>query len=207
MGWQSFYGITLPYVRGFAYFLKVATQLQDSVGDNESGLDQIVRTLLKRKNRGHRCAEVDWTDLLAQHLGEEAKENFDAMASGKLVIPGSGALGLKYTLVRKDKERFDTCIDPASIGMRRVTGLKVGSRAALSGLREGDRILDSTFVWLCEAHFGQMMSLNVRRDGVEMEILYWPRSWEKVEAWEFVPVEGDWEFVDLAGTDMMALVE
>ena len=192
-GWSSFYGITLPYVRGFTYFLKVAAQLY---ARESLQLDDIVRILLHKKENGQRCSEADWMKLVERCLGDAARTDFHAMAAGQLIVPEKEALGPNCKLVRRDKERMDLCMDPASFGRRQVSGLKAGSRAALAGLRDDDQILQSTFIWQCQAHFEQRMVMKVRRNDREMELSYWPRAWDKVEAWEYVLYEDDWWLLD-----------
>ena len=195
-GWESFYGITLMYYRGFVYLLKVAAQLQ-AAGSGGCSLDAVVKTLLRKKLAGKVASENDFLDLVRGCLGEEAMEDHDAMATGKLIVPANEALGPAWVLVRNDKERFDLCMDPSSFGAGRVEGLQEGSRAALAGLQNGDEILENVLSWQCEEHFEQMMIMKISRHGQQMTLQYWPRSWEKVEAWEFVRAEDEWTFIDL----------
>jgi hypothetical protein len=70
-----------------------------------------------------------------------------------------------------------------------VRGLKDGSRAEQAGLKEGDRIVRSSYLWRCVDHFEEQMKVVVEREGVETDIKYWPRSFEMAKSWQMVKVD------------------
>lgn len=70
-----------------------------------------------------------------------------------------------------------------------VKGLKMGCRAEKAGLREGDRILRSSYAWKCIDDFKEMIEVVLLREGKDKRMKWWPRSWEKVESWQMVKVE------------------
>ena len=176
-GWKNMYAITLPYLRGFIYLLKVSGQL------GRVKFNEIVNVLLEQKTKGPICTEQDWLDQLQIELGQQAEDEFSDMADGKIIVP-KGALKA-YNLVREDKEIFDLGMNNSSMDLRKVTGLHLDSRAAKAGIEEGDAIISNTPVFLCQAHHLQLMAMKILRNGTRLEIKYWPRGWEKVEAWQF----------------------
>jgi hypothetical protein len=72
-----------------------------------------------------------------------------------------------------------------------VRGLKAGSRAEQAGLKEGDRIVKSSYLWRCVDHFKEKMTVAVEREGAEMEIRYWPRGFEMAKSWQMVKVDDE----------------
>jgi hypothetical protein len=56
-------------------------------------------------------------------------------------------------------------------------------------LKEGDRIVKSSYLWRCVDHFEEEMKLVIERQGVDTEIGYWPRSFEIAKSWQMVKVD------------------
>jgi hypothetical protein len=70
-----------------------------------------------------------------------------------------------------------------------VRSLKGGSRAEQAGLKEGDRIVRSSYPWRCVDRFDEQMRVVVERGGLEIEIEYWPRNFEMADSWQMVKVD------------------
>jgi predicted metalloprotease with PDZ domain len=94
-----------------------------------------------------------------------------------------------HTLKKVDQEILDFGIDRESFEEGVVRGLKEGSRAEQAGLKEGDRIVKSSYPWRCVDHFEEEMSVVVERHGLETEIKYWPRSFAIAKSWQMVKVD------------------
>jgi hypothetical protein len=58
-------------------------------------------------------------------------------------------------------------------------------------LKEGDRIVKSSYLWRCVDHFEEKMTVAIEREGVEMEIRYWPRGFEMAKSWQMVKVDDE----------------
>ncbi|KAK3378981.1 hypothetical protein B0T24DRAFT_589587 [Lasiosphaeria ovina] len=161
--------VKTPYTREFVYLAAVQGLVDRATGGKKS-LDDVVLELYRRFLAREKCQTEDFIELLAGILGSDtaARESFAGMANGSLIVPSGDAFarfGLK--MVRRDAEKLDLGFDSRYLGSR-VQGLKTGSRAEQAGLREGD----------------QIMELVVRRNGSDVAVRYWPRSYDKVENWE-----------------------
>lgn len=124
--------------------------------------------------------------MLEAELGERGIREHDYMVAGKTVLPPSDCLGPAFKLVRQDKEPLDFGFDESSLTTRVISGLKPGSRTANVGVRDGDEIVDNTFMWQLTTDYERRMRLKVRRGDECMSFEYWPRRWEKVECWQWV---------------------
>ncbi len=89
-----------------------------------------------------------------------------------------------HELKQVDQETLEFGVDRGSFEDGVVKGLTAGSRAELAGLKEGDRIVSSSYLWRCVDHFEDKMKVVIERDGVQFEIKYWPRSFEMAKAWQ-----------------------
>jgi hypothetical protein len=59
----------------------------------------------------------------------------------------------------------------------------------LAGLKEGDRIVKSSYLWRCVDHFEEKMKVITERDGVQIEVNYWPRSFEMAKSWQMIKLD------------------
>jgi len=73
-----------------------------------------------------------------------------------------------------------------SISKNTITGLVANSRAAAAGLKEGDVFEKSFPVWLTANAFDMRSVVRVVRGEETTDIEYWPRTWEKVESYEWI---------------------
>ena len=73
-------------------------------------------------------------------------------------------------------------IDPSSLRAEEVLGLTAGSRAELSGLQNGDKIIKSSRFGEALSRFKMKFRYVIERDGQEIKGEYWPRSFDRVSS-------------------------
>jgi len=153
--------------------------------------DLAIKPFSKRRATGEPHGIEEWIELLQPLLGEETRERYEDMLAGRVILidvrlfGGGGSHILKQT----DMEFLDFGMDRESFEEGVVRGLKAGSRAEQAGLKEGDRIVKSSYLWRCVDHFEEKMTVAIEREGVEMEIMYWPRGFEMAKSWQMVKVD------------------
>ncbi|KAK3386426.1 hypothetical protein B0H63DRAFT_467770 [Podospora didyma] len=184
--WTGVEVVKTPYTRGFIY-LATVQGLIDRVTGGEKSLDDVVLELYRRFLAREKCQTEDFIELLAGIVGNDtARGSFAAMTSGSLIVPSGDAFarfGLK--MVRRDAEKLDLGFDSRYLGSR-VQELKTGSRAEQAGLREGDQIVRSWALWGAGDSLDNQIEVVVRRNGSDLAVRYLPRSYDKVENWEWV---------------------
>lgn len=153
--------------------------------------DLAIKPFLKKGANVKAHGIEEWIELLEPLLGEETRQRYEDMLSGKVILMDvrlfSGAK--THELKQVDQEILDFGVDRRSFEDGVVKGLKAGSRAELAGLKEGDRIVESSYLWRCVDHFEEKMKLLIERDGVQIEIKYWPRSFEMAKSWRMVKLD------------------
>lgn len=184
MAWQLSHAQRLPYYRGCIYFIKLDAQIRAASAGRRS-LDDLMLVLLRAKNVGQDYGLDVWLKLLSDELGTRGIDEFYAMLNGSLVIPQEPSLYDDFELVREDQEPYDLGFDEKSLTERVIDGLDPHSRAAEAGLKNGDVVLDSTFMWETVGELDGMMSMKIRRGQKEMNLKYWPRSFDKVESYHW----------------------
>jgi predicted metalloprotease with PDZ domain len=110
----SGFSLTLPYKRGFSYFLKVDALIRAASGGKRS-LDDLVLNLYSRRRNHQYCGREVWLSQLEAELGERGTAGHNGMAAGKTVLPPSDCLGPAFTLVRQDKEPPELGVDESSL--------------------------------------------------------------------------------------------
>lgn len=175
----------LPYDRGSLYFAATDAAIRSASGGSRS-IDDIVRKMLAERRDGRPMDETLYRKLLASELGADGITKLDAMLSGGVVLPPSGAFGPKFRRVQKALRRFDLGFDPASLLARPkiVRGLIAGSNAALAGLREGDEILNPFSQDGMQGDQQAWLTLDIKRDGSRQTLRYQPRG-EIVSAYQW----------------------
>ena len=153
--------------------------------------DLTIKPFSKRKAAGQAHGIEEWIELLEPLLGAETRERYEDMLSGEVILmdvrlfSGAGT----HILRQIDMEILDFGIDRESFELGVVKGLKAGSRAEQAGLQEGEMIVKSSYLWRCVDHFKETMKVVVKRDGVEIEIEYWPRSFEIAKSWQMIKLD------------------
>jgi len=154
--------------------------------------DLAIKPFSYKRANGQLHGIEEWIELLQPILGDEVRERYEDMLSGKVILIDVRLFGAKtHTLKQVDQEVLDFGMDRGSFEEGVVKGLKAGSRAVQAGLKEGDRIVRSSYLWRCVDHFEEQMKVVVEREGAEMEIKYWPRSFETAKSWQMVEVNDE----------------
>jgi len=177
----------LPYHRGEMYLTLVDCQPRPRSRGKQS-IDGLVFELLQRRRTGQEPKLDSWLELVDAELGLSAIEDYKVMASGSLIVPPADCLThLGLELFRHDQELFKLGFDSSpSFNRRKITGLLPGSRAEGAGIREGDEMVGAhTLHWQVTDDIERNMTLRLRRDGEVFDISYWPRSWRKVQSWQW----------------------
>ncbi|KAH7136267.1 hypothetical protein EDB81DRAFT_886381 [Dactylonectria macrodidyma] len=194
--WQTANAQHLPYRRGFVFFVQLNALIESATNGKRTLVDLVIFMVKKSQELNKPLGLEDFLSRLEEDLGSNARHLYEHMACGKLVIPPRKSLLPGLVLERRDMETFDLGFDEASIlkGPRVVTELKQGSRAAAAGILNGDEIIKWTDLNRCKENFELKMEVTVRREGFnqgeeELNIAFWPRSWEKAEGYQWVSEE------------------
>lgn len=155
--------------------------------------DLAIKPFSKRQANGEAHGIEEWIELIEPLLGDETRQRYEDMLSGKVILIDIRLFSSEgsHVLKQVDMEFLDFGMDREGFAEGVVKGLKEGSRAQQAGLKEGDRIVKSSYLWRCVDHFEEKMKVVVEREGVETEFKYWPRSFEKAKSWQMVKVDED----------------
>lgn len=191
---QNAYAIELLGTRAWAFIIGTdfaARKLVEKTTPPKRPIEDLaIKPLAVKKRDGKPHGIEEWIELLTPLMGEEVRERYEYMRSGKAIQLPAEVFGAKtHRLMQVDQEIFDLGIDRQSFEEGLVSGLKTGSRAEEAGLREGDRITWSSHAWRCAEDFEAQLEVVVQRNGVDVKIKYWPRSYEKAASWQMVKVE------------------
>ncbi|TFK55987.1 hypothetical protein OE88DRAFT_1652543 [Heliocybe sulcata] len=189
----------VPYYRGCMYLLKVDAQLRAATGGKKS-VDDIMLELLRRKYRGEYYGIHAWLEWVERELGPVALADYDAMSRGYLIVPSKNAAGERFELVRADQERYELGFATDYLSKGVIRGLVPGSRAEKAGVRNGDKVLKGEMLWATAGELTKNMTLTVEREGEVLQFEYWPRSYEKVEAyqWTLKGEREEYDYVDFS---------
>lgn len=181
---------TLPYDRGFLYFVTVDVAMRQA-SDGKASLDKLVLAMLARQSRQGEIDIHDWEQALRSNLGEGAVQNLHAMLGGKVPLPGSAAFGPCFERVSRTMRRYQLGFEPAVLteSPRIVRGLIPGSAAARAGVRNGDTIARPVGQDQIQGEQNGVLTLHLQRDGKNLVVSYKPRG-ETVSAWQWVPKAG-----------------
>ena len=188
--WEDTRIRVLPYDRGSMYMAVVNDRIRKASSGKRS-LDDIVLTLLDREKKGlENCTEV-WIDLITNELGLAAKEEFEGMLGGAVMLPESDAFGPCFKRVSIPLRRFELGFDPKVMNEnpRIIRGLVPGSEAERAGLRNGDEIVLPVGLDGVQGNQKRTLTLQVRRKGKVSSVTYLPRG-EKVPTYQWNRVPG-----------------
>lgn len=156
--------------------------------------DLAIKPLAKDRASGKPHGVEQWLGYLKPLMGSEAHERYEEMLSGQTILLNPELFGAKtHYLKQVDQEVLDFGIDRRSFYDKLVKGLKKGSRAEEAGLKEGDIIVSHSYLWRCVDHFEEKMEIIVKRDGSDVKIVYWPRSYEMSKSWQMIKKEDEVE--------------
>jgi predicted metalloprotease with PDZ domain len=181
--YDDWYAELIPYMRGCVYLLQIDSSLRKASGifgfDQMSPLDDIIVDMGRRWQRGEKLQACDWLMYLWPYLGD-VSHGFRAMLRGT-------AMDLKDFIVAQEdstlapsmQEILEYGFDKSSTNQRIVSGLVQGSRAAIAGLKNGDKILSTSRASVCAVSLSATFQVSIERAGQEVQISYWPRSFSK----------------------------
>ncbi|KAF3391054.1 hypothetical protein DPV78_011115 [Talaromyces pinophilus] len=182
----------VPYQRGFMYFVQLAYKLHIS---NKRSLDELIREMIKLRAADKPHGINIWLSLVEREVGSIARDDYNDMSEAKPIILPSDVAKVwisnsNWRLEPVKQEEF--CLgfpeENLSAEPRVIAGLGLKSRAAEAGLRDGDRIT-LRYGFLTEADvWPKSFTMNVERgdEKTPHEITWWPRSWHKVESYQFI---------------------
>ena len=144
--------------------------------------------LYRRYTAHEQVQTAEFLSVLGGLIGDEtAEESLSGMLSGALIVPPADCFAeFGLDLVRRDAGRFDLGFVTSQGKVSAFTSDR--TRAQDAGLRVGDDIVRMWGPWGAGDSQDNMMRVVVRRDGRELAVEYWPRSYDKVENWEWVDV-------------------
>ncbi|KAJ4250976.1 hypothetical protein NW762_011626 [Fusarium torreyae] len=191
----------LPYGRGMFFFIRLDALLRARSNDQRS-IDDVVLKLLHRTRSGQSNDLECFLELLELELGPAAREEYQAMSNGKLMVPPENSLGPSLSAQQIEMEQFEVGFeqDRDQNGLSFVSKVFPNSRAAEAGLLQGDEILstedrfshpDINFTYediYAETH------LKLWRNGKQLSISYRPRSFRKVQAYQWVRKDDNRKF-------------
>jgi hypothetical protein len=153
--------------------------------------DLAIKVLAKKRARGEPHGIFEWLDLLRPLMGSEARDLFENMRRGTVILFPVELFGAStHYLKAVQQEILDFGMDRESFEDGVVTALRKWTRAEEAGLREGDKILWYSPPWKCVDDFHAQMELFVESAGVEKRVVYWPRAFDKADSWKMVKVDG-----------------
>lgn len=181
--YDDWYAELIPYMRGCMYLLQVDSSLRKASGifgfDQMSPLDDIIVDMGKRWRRGERLQACDWLNYLRPYLRDVSQE-FQAMLRGtELDLKDVVVAHEDWVLAPSMQEILDFGIDKSSTNNRIVSGLVQGSRAAIAGLKDGDKILSTSRASFCTMSLSANFEVSIERACQIVQISYWPRSFSK----------------------------
>ncbi|TNE66593.1 MAG: peptidase M61 [Alphaproteobacteria bacterium] len=181
---------TLPYDRGFLYFVTVDEALRHASGGKRS-LDDLTQELRALQDGGTKLTPELWEKLLQRDLGERGVEAFRAMLAGATPLPASDAFGPCFERFQKPLRRYELGFEPAVLTEPRriIRGLVAGSAAEAAGLQNGDEILKPVGQDGIQGDQEGILTLAIRRDGQDFSVSYLPRG-ETVPTWQWQRVPG-----------------
>ena len=186
--WQEANASYVPYGRGFMYLASTDAQIRART-HGKKGLDDIEVEFVVRSQKGQPPTVSDWINRVAQDLGPRARTQFEAMVSGKPLVPPANTFGPCFQLQAFQAHLNDLGFDESSLRGANpvVTGLRAGSNAALAGLKNGDRILQHSL--LDQDDPNKPLTLSIQHDGVTREVQFVPEG-KSVPAYRWVRAPG-----------------
>ncbi|MFC6839820.1 peptidase M61 [Xanthomonas theicola] len=188
--WQDTRIRTLPYDRGFLYFVSVDDAVRKASGGRKS-LDDLMLDMLHRQQRNKRLGIADWEAVLRDALGEAAVGQLHAMLDGAAPLPASDAFGPCFERVSQPMRRYELGFAPAVLteSPRIVRDLIPDSAAAKAGVRNGDEITRPVGQDQLQGEQDGILTLQLQRDGKPLTVSYKPRG-ETVPTWQWRRKQG-----------------
>ncbi|OAA63419.1 pdz/dhr/glgf [Niveomyces insectorum RCEF 264] len=180
-----------PFVlpmRACMYMMRMDVYMRRASKEQGAGvarpIDEIVRDIAARRRRGETVRTQDWLAHVGRWLGTDAAAaQFKEFVDGEIMRLADMERvfdGLYPTLSERLDFGFVQKRDGNGNTVLRVTP---GSRAAGAGLQNGDIVTNFVRPRRAVTNGESKQSITVERNGARVEIVYWPRSETKVEAW------------------------
>jgi hypothetical protein len=173
--WKDNSAQTIPYGRGLLYLINTDAKIRAATGGAKT-LDTMVQAMIAKQKAGETPGIDVWLTLVGTEIGATAKTDYDNMVAGKPLIPVAGALGPCFTVVPTTVRRFDLGFDQPSLDKKLISGVRVGSAASASGLKDGDVVIEATSVFDAQRTQTSPMTLKVKRGEAVIDISYLPRG-------------------------------
>jgi hypothetical protein len=188
--WEDTRIRVLPYDRGAMYMAVVDKRMRKASGGKRS-LDDLIFVLLDRERKGLPTTPEVWVELITRELGPAAKEEYEAMLAGAILLPDSDTFGPCFARTTAPLRRFELGFDSKIMGepARIIRGLITASEAERAGVRNGDEIVNPVGLDAVQGKQKQTITLQVRRDGKIFPVTYLPRG-ETVEVSQWTRVPG-----------------
>jgi predicted metalloprotease with PDZ domain len=148
-------------------------------------IDDVVLSFYHRHENGSTPTLLNWLALMEKDFGPIATKYYERMAAGDLIVPAKDSLGPEFEVIQENREQFHLGFAEESLSTRIISELEEGSRAALAGLKNGDFLIRSSPTFQSFDDFRRNMTLLVNRGGEEVEVSFWPRSFTKVECYQW----------------------
>ena len=183
--WQDTRIRTLPYDRGFLYFVTVDDAMRKASNGRKS-LDDLMLAMLQRQQRNKQLGIADWEAVLRDTLGEDAIQQLHAMLDGATPLPASDAFGPCFERISQPMRRYELGFAPVVLteSPRIVRDLIPGSAAAKAGVHNGDEITRPVGQDQLQGEQDGILTLQLLRDGKPLTVSYKPRG-ETVAAWQW----------------------
>jgi len=174
--WSGRNAWLLPYNRGSIYFADLDAKLK-AKGLNTTVLD-LVNEMSRRIDNGEPSDHSVWLSVLAADAGPWAISDWEAMMSGRVIFPASGAFGKCMQSIRTNVRIFDLGFSsPIRLTAGSVIGGVVkGSPADVAGLRNGDVLVTGTDINPAAESLDADVSVTVMRAGKTRSISFQPGS-------------------------------
>ncbi|RTE81979.1 hypothetical protein BHE90_003553 [Fusarium euwallaceae] len=184
----------VPYGRGMFFLIRLDAKIRERSNGTRS-INDVVLKLLNRTRLGQGDSLEDLLDVLEGEL-ESARDEYERMADAKLVVPPDNSLSPYLTVQKTELEQYEVGFEKeVKDGRSFISKVMLDSRAAQAGLMAGDEIvstddrLSNPDILVAYEDVNAETRVKIRRDGEEFLISYRPRSFKRVEAYQWVKRE------------------
>lgn len=171
--WSDARAQRVPYGRGFMYLTNVNAQLIGA-SNGQTSLGDLVNEILQRQRDGKPGGLAEWVEIVTRELGPQAREEFEAMTRGEVIIPRPDSLGPCFRVKAVDILPWDLGFDEMRLGV--VADLRADSNAAKAGLLDGDEIVSITSMKDVKDDETLPIDITIRRDGQVYSTSFLPRG-------------------------------
>ncbi|KAK6207111.1 hypothetical protein LQW54_007540 [Pestalotiopsis sp. IQ-011] len=185
------YGSRIPYRRGLAFALKLdgLIRAHNNTGKYNS-IDRPVLKLVFMQRYDGVGGLNDFLEEVGNNIPggqKQARQMYDEMASGVLVVPREdslGHMGLKF--VRRDAPIWELGFDFGAVTSEKIIrDLVPGSAASRCDLQEGDTVLNDLFLGAHQQDENMSLDLLIRRDDKVHPVSFVPRGEQLAERWQY----------------------